>query len=282
MVCIIRWENSAGLLYLCIMHATGVLEKLPTLGIAPVQYYLCLGDERMLLNEFIGKPVHLRFTGRIFCSSCGKKTTKSFGDGFCYSCFMSAPESSPCIIHPELCRAHLGEGRDPEWEKRHHLQPHYVYLAQTSDVKVGVTRDTQIPTRWIDQGAAAALLLAELPYRQLAGEMEVALKAHFSDKTNWVKMLTNEPSVKQLVEEQQRVRTLLPEALQAYLIPDAQVMAIQYPVPMYPSSVKSISLDKIPDIQKKLAGIRAQYLYFDDHSVLNIRKHTGYEVDFSA
>jgi hypothetical protein len=31
------------------------------------------------------------------------------------------------------------------------------------------SRETQIPTRWIDQGANQALILAETPYRQLAG-----------------------------------------------------------------------------------------------------------------
>lgn len=264
------------------MKSGGIIEKMPTLRIDPVQYYLCLENDRILMNELIGSSIRLRFTGRIFCSSCGKQTPKSYGEGFCYPCFTSAPESAPCIIHPELCRAHLGEGRDVEWEKRHHLQPHFVYLAQTSEIKVGVTRDTQIPTRWIDQGAAAALILAELPYRQLAGEMEVILKNHFPDKTNWIKMLTNESCVKQLSDERLRVRELLPETLQQYLIADAQILQIHYPVPAYPDKVKSIGFDKLPQVEKILIGIRGQYLYFDDFSVLNVRKHSGYEIELSA
>src|SRR5690554_2826808 len=143
-------------------------------------------------NELIGKQISIHFTHNIFCKKCGNKTKTSFNQGFCYDCFKNAPESAECIIRPELCRAHLGEGRDVEWEERNHNQPHIVYLAASDVVKVGVTRGTQIPTRWIDQGANEAIKLAETPNRYLAGVLEVALKSEFTDKTNWRKMLRNE------------------------------------------------------------------------------------------
>src|SRR5580658_698700 len=133
------------------MRAIGVLDKMRTLYINPVQYFLELGPDKIAVNELLGKPIKLQWTGNIYCGVCGRKTYKSFGEGLCYNCFANAPENAECIVRPELCEAHLGKGRDPEWEQRHHNRPHYVYLALTNDVKVGVTRGDQIPTRWIDQ-----------------------------------------------------------------------------------------------------------------------------------
>src|ERR1700753_2604451 len=135
------------------MRAIGLLDKMRTSYINPVRYSLELGNDKIEVNELVGKNIRLQWTGNIYCGMCGKKTAKSFGEGMCYPCFVSAPENAECIIRPELCEAHLGKGRDPEWEHRHHFKPHYVYLALTNAVKVGVTREDQIPTRWIDQGA---------------------------------------------------------------------------------------------------------------------------------
>src|SRR5688572_27966152 len=143
----------------------GNISKMKTQLNDIVEYSLVLGDDRVGMNALLDQSISLTHTGRIFCVSCGKQTKKSFGQGFCYPCFMNSPDNAECIIKPELCRAHLGEGRDVEWEKNHHLQPHYVYLALSNEVKVGVTRNTQVPTRWIDQGASAAIIIAEVPYR---------------------------------------------------------------------------------------------------------------------
>ena len=147
--------------------------------------YLMPFEEPLAIHEHVGRWVELVFTGEIECLSCGKRIKKTYGEGACYPCFQKEASFSPCIVRPELCRAHLGEGRDPDWEVAHHAQPHVVYLAWTGALKVGVTRDTNIPTRWLDQGAGAAIRLAEVPYRQLAGEIEVAMKAHLSDRTQW-------------------------------------------------------------------------------------------------
>ena len=158
----------------------------------PIEYSLLLNGENLSVNSLIGKHIQLQHTGAIFCSSCGTKIKKTFQDGLCFKCFQSAPEASECILRPELCRAHLGEGRDIEWEQNNHNQPHVVYLAASDTVKVGVTRATQVPFRWMDQGAISAIRLAETPNRYEAGKLEVALKSFFTDKTNWQRMLKNE------------------------------------------------------------------------------------------
>lgn len=242
-----------------------------------VQYYLPLGEEYMHLNPLIGKRIELVFEGLINCVSCGAKTKKSFNQGFCYKCFMSAPESAPCIINPELCEAHLGKGRDVDWENRNHNQPHVVYLAKSSGVKVGVTRNTQIPTRWIDQGASEAIVLAEVPYRKLAGEIEVALKEHYSDKTNWQQMLKNIISELDLNESKEDcLQHYLPETYYDFISENDNIVTINYPVLEYPDKIKSISFDTKPVIDAVLTGIKGQYLFFEGGEVLNIRKHSGY------
>ena len=248
----------------------------------PVAYSLNFGDEVVEMNPLIGNKINLSFTGEIFCISCGKLTKKSFAQGFCYSCFISAPEAAECIIRPELCRAHEGEGRDIEWEKANHLQEHFVYLAVSSGLKVGVTRSTQIPTRWIDQGASSAILLAQVPNRYLAGCIEVALKEYISDKTNWQKMLKNEVADVDLEEEKSRMEDLLPRDLQDYIADSDEITHIEYPVENFPLKIKSVSFDKEPEISGTLEGIKGQYLYLDFDRVLNIRKHTGYVINLSA
>lgn len=243
-----------------------------------VIYHLELSD-LILMNELLGQELKLRWNGQIFCSSCGKITKRSFGDGFCYSCFTTAPEAAECIIRPELCRAHLGEGRDPEWEIRNHNVPHVVYLAASDIVKVGITRGEQVPTRWIDQGASAAVRLAETPNRYEAGVIEVALKSFFSDKTNWQRMLKNEVDENiDLVEEKWNLHDQLPSDLTTYFSENDEVTEISYPVIEFPHKVKSMTFDKDPVVQAKLMGIKGQYLIFDEGLVLNVRKHTGYKI----
>jgi hypothetical protein len=237
-------------------------------------------DESVLMNDLIGKQITLRWNGQLICSTCGKQTKKSFGDGHCYTCFVSAPEAAECIIRPELCRAHLGEGRDITWEQLHHNVPHIVYLAASDCVKVGVTRATQIPTRWIDQGASAAICLAETPNRYEAGLLEVALKDFFTDKTNWQRMLKNEIDESiDLVEEKWTIYDQLPSDLTQFFSENDAVQSFSYPVLAYPEKVTSLSFEKTPDIQGELVGIKGQYLLFKGGQVLNMRKHTGYVVE---
>ncbi|MEM9832974.1 MAG: DUF2797 domain-containing protein [Bacteroidota bacterium] len=264
------------------MNHEGNLRKMSTRLTAPVEYTLLLNEEELAVNELIGKEISLRFDGQINCINCGRLTKKSFAQGFCYPCFKKSPQNSECIIRPELCRAHLGEGRNLDWEKKHHLQPHIVYLAQTDVVKVGVTRSTQVPTRWIDQGAWKATPIASVPYRYLAGAIEVALKAHFTDKTNWRNMLKDETNDElSLATFQQQVQEFIPQEFSEYYIADAPITEIEYPVLNYPNKVKSISLDKQPEIEGRLTGIRGQYWLLGDGRVFNVRNHGGYYVYLS-
>ena len=265
------------------MQALGLLDKMPTSYQNPVQYFLKLGNEEIDMNSLIGSQISLRFTGNIYCGVCGKKTYKSFGEGLCYDCFANSPDNAECILRPELCLAHENKGRDVEWEIKHHLKPHYVYLALVNETKVGVTRDTQIPTRWIDQGANKAIILAETPYRQLAGEIEVGLKEYLTDKTHWSKMLRNEFNTEiDLLKEKERIEDILPEEFQQYISPNNEILEMHYPVLEYPKKVTSLSFDKQKEINMKLIGIRAQYLILEGGHVINIRKHSGYEIELSA
>lgn len=266
------------------MNAQGHLNKMHTELAEPVRYRLELGDEVSVdLNHLIGQAFQLRHTGTIHCTLCGRRSNKSFGDGMCYPCFRDAPQASPCIIRPELCEGHLGRGRDVEWEQRHHVQPHFVYLAITSGLKVGVTRDEQIPTRWIDQGAWRAIRLCQTPNRFVAGQIEVSLKAHISDRTQWQRMLKNiYPTDVDLLAEKRRLGALLADELAAHRSEDDEITELSYPVRAYPPKVKSVNLDKTPEVQGTLWGIKGQYLMLQDGRVLNVRKHSGYEVELEA
>lgn len=235
--------------------------------------------EKVNADSIIGKKINIVHSGKINCSNCGVKTKKTYMDGLCYKCFQSSPKASPCVLRPELCRAHLGEGRDVEWEEKNHNQPHIVYLAASDVVKVGVTRKTQIPTRWIDQGANMTVVLAETPNRFIAGQIEVALKQEFTDKTNWRKMLTNDiDNSIDLSEVKWELEELLPEDISQYITDDDDVFDFNYPVEQYPEKVKSLNLLKTPEFEGVLKGIKGQYLIFDNGFVFNVRKHTAFDV----
>ncbi len=264
------------------MQYEGNILKMKTELFQPVNYILPIGDEKVEMNALIGKKIRMRFDGRINCISCGKQTKTSFGQGFCYSCLQTAPEASESVMRPELSKAHLGIARDMEWAEKHDLIGHIVYLAVSSEVKVGVTRNHQVPTRWIDQGASFAIKLAKTPNRHIAGIIEVFLKDHFTDKTNWRAMLKNEIlSDFNLLQEKEKVLELLPGELRKYTETDDSITEIVYPVEKYPAAINSIGFDKMPDIEGILNGIKGQYLILDDDKVLNIRKHNGYYIQLS-
>ncbi len=248
-----------------------------------IRYQLVLDGEAVSMNDLIGKNVTLTYQNQINCIACGKKTSKSFAQGFCYNCFQTAPEAEDCVLHPEKCRAHLGEARDISFAQEHCLIPHYVYLAVSSGIKVGITRNTQIPTRWIDQGASKAIILAVVPNRHIAGVMEVFLKDYFSDKTNWRSMLKNEIATDiDILEQKQKAVNLLPGELRKYVIEDAKVWELEYPVNTFPKKPQSISFDKQTELSGHLEGIKGQYLLFDQDRVINLRKHNGYLVSITS
>ena len=260
---------------------SGNLRKMQTRLEGVAQYTLTLDDVPIDMNARIGETIKLTFDGTINCIACGRKTKKSFGQGFCYPCFRNAPEASECIIRPELCRAHEGEARDMDWAERHCLVEQIVYLARSSAIKVGITRASQMPTRWIDQGATDAIVFARVPNRYTAGLVEVAMKEHLTDRTNWQRMLKNEVIDADLVETKASLIDTLDAELRQYIDADDTVCAINYPVDRYPVKVKSVGFDKDAEIEGLLAGIKGQYLIFDDNRVLNVRKHNGYRISLS-
>ncbi len=266
------------------MKATGNLLKMKTASIGnEIRYQLSLDALDIDMNALIGKHVSFRFENQINCIACAKKTSKSFGQGFCYSCFQTAPQAGECILHPEKCKAQMGEARDMEWSVSHCLIPHYVYLAVASGVKVGVTRHTQIPTRWIDQGAWKGIILAETPNRHIAGTIEVFLKKYYSDKTNWRSMLKDHRAEAiDLLNEKSKALALLPHELKKYASVANDIWELNYPVETFPSAPQSVTFDKETQVSGRLNGIKGQYLLLDEDRVLNIRRHSGYLVTVEA
>jgi hypothetical protein len=258
---------------------SGIIEKMHVSNAEKVQYHFNFAPE-ICVNDLIGKSIRLKWTGKLICAGCGKQV-KSVMMGFCFKCGQDAPEAAECILRPELCRAHLGEGRDVEWEQKNHNRPHVVYLTASDVVKVGVTSDRNMQTRWMDQGAVESIVLAETPNRYTAGLIEVALKSHYSDKTNWQRMLKGERDESiDLIDEKGIIEDLLPFDLRDYISDNDEIFTFEYPVENYPQKVKSINLEKTSEYSGKLVGIKGQYLIFEDDSVINLRKYSAFELEF--
>jgi hypothetical protein len=257
----------------------GVLVKMKTELNNPIRYYLTFPSMFVRVNELIGKTITFTHTGYC-CLNCGSNET-IFRQGFCKRCFFETPTAGDWIMRPELSQAHLDiEDRDLAYEKKAQLQPHVVYLAVSSGLKVGVTRKTQVPTRWIDQGAHQTIPIVEVPNRYLAGITEVALKEHYNDKTNWRRMLTQDPSQMDLVAERDRALQWLPQEVNPYIktTENDATLFLQFPLEQPPTKVKSVNLTKSKMHSGKLVGIKGQYLVFADQSVMNVRSHEGVSV----
>lgn len=270
------------------IDVTGRLRKMPVEAGDPVTYTIAVGDTRIPLNELIGRPVRFDFGGVIRCIHCDRTTKKSFNQGFCYPCFRKLAACDSCIMSPEKCHYHLGTCREPEWGETHCMVEHVVYLANSSGLKVGITRASQVPTRWIDQGAVDAIPMVRVATRYLAGLVEVACKAHVADRTNWRTMLKGDIPELDLENERRRMLELIagdlevlrnahgPESIHAV---DESGLGLSYPVQVWPEKIKAHNLDKTPEVEGVLEGIKGQYLILDT-GVINIRKFTGYEVRF--
>lgn len=271
---------------------TGALRKMETQLAEPVHYRLNLGEQQALdMNPLIGQPILLEWTGSINCLACGRKTKKSFNQGYCYPCFTRLPQCDSCIVKPEKCHYHAGTCRDPAWGERNCFAPHIVYLANSSGVKVGITRRQQIPTRWIDQGAIQALPILEVDNRLHSGLLEQVFATHVSDKTNWRAMLKGQVDPLDLRAERDRLFDLCAEALDALrqefgaeairALPEQAPVSIDYPVIEYPHKVSTFNLDKDPRVAGTLMGIKGQYLILDT-GVINLRKYGAYQISLSA
>ena len=254
----------------------------------PLRYFLPLDGVLLPMNELIGRRLSIRASAGITCVGCGKASAKSFNQGYCYRCFIKLAACDLCIMKPETCHHHLGTCREPAWGERHCMIPHVVYLANSTGLKVGITRETQIPTRWIDQGAAQALPIFRVATRRLSGLIETALAEHVADKTKWQSLVKGEYAPLDLRAERDRLLAVAAEAIAGIADAhpgqverlDAEVLELNYPVERYAPKAKSLSPEK-EEASGVLTGIKGQYLLFDT-GVLNVRKFTGHDWEITV
>ncbi|MBL6746846.1 MAG: DUF2797 domain-containing protein [Pseudomonadales bacterium] len=271
--------------------AQGIIRKMRTRLEQPVSYGARFGDEEVPLNPFLEKEIKLHYKGNIFCVHCGRKSSKSFNQGYCYPCFQSLAQCDSCIIHPERCHFEQGSCREPAWGEKYCMQDHIVYLANSSGLKVGITRATQVPTRWIDQGATQALAVMRVRSRLQSGVLEVMFKQHVADKTNWRDMLKGAAVELDMAAERDRLLAECQGAISELedqfgffaisKLSGIEPVSIEYPVAQYPEKISSFNFDKDPEVSGKLLGIKGQYLILDG-GVINLRRFSGYEVELSA
>lgn len=252
----------------------------------PVQYSLPMGTEDVPLNAFLGKTFKLEFAGEITCTHCGRKIKKTFSQGHCYPCFSQLASCDRCIVQPELCHFANGTCREPEWGEANCMQPHTVYLANSSSLKVGITRGIEPVYRWIDQGATQGLAIRRVGTRLESGQVEVALKDYVADKTNWRKMLQGSAEARDLLAERDAILGQHEGAssdapFPGVAIEDAEPIEIEYPVNEYPTKIVSHNFDKNPVFEGTLNGIKGQYLILDT-GVVNVRKYGGYHLQFAG
>ncbi|WP_280291770.1 DUF2797 domain-containing protein [Pseudomonas sp. BN417] len=269
----------------------GALSKMSVRLEAPVQYGFRLGEAEIAANPLIGKQLRLEFLGAIHCIHCGRKTKKSFSQGYCYPCFTKLAQCDSCIVSPEKCHYEQGTCREPEWGERFCMTDHVVYLANSSGIKVGITRASQVPTRWIDQGATQALPIVRVATRQQSGFVEDLLRSQVADRTNWRAMLKGEAPALDLAAIRDQLFDSCAEGLRALQdrfglqaiqpVSDVLPIEINYPVDAYPTKVVSFDLDKTPVVEGTLRGIKGQYLILDT-GVINLRKYTAYQLAISA
>ncbi|WP_026958195.1 DUF2797 domain-containing protein [Aliagarivorans taiwanensis] len=269
----------------------GHLDKMRVELDSPVNYFMRLDEQEVPLNDYLGKTVRFEFKQAIHCSACGKKTKKSYSQGHCFVCMKKLARCDMCILKPETCHFAQGTCREPEWGEQHCMIPHYVYLSNTSGLKVGITRENQLPTRWIDQGATQALAIAKVSSRHVSGLLEIAIAEHVADKTNWRAMLKGEQVDIDLSAEADRLLETVAPAIEQItlergaeaieLLAQRENVAIDYPVLEYPSKITSFNLDKAPLVEGTLMGIKGQYLLLDT-GVINIRKFSSYQVEWQC
>lgn len=256
-------------------------------GIA--QYQLKCGDEWLDMNALIGRDIRLTFSGEINCIHCGRRTNKSFNQGYCFPCVKRLARCDTCIIKPEKCHYDEGTCREPEWGQANCMQAHFVYLANTGAIKVGITRHVSdgVSSRWIDQGATQAMPIYRVQSRKASGLVEVIIAQHIADKTNWRTMLKGDYPEIDLSDAWQRLKPAVNEELETlkqqlgmHAITElrSEAVTIHYPVMKYPAKVKSINFDKQPIVSGQLLGIKGQYLMLNEDRVLNIRNASGYQI----
>jgi hypothetical protein len=271
--------------------ASGRLAKMSIEKTEPLSYHLNIGDEKIGMNAYIGKDIRIISNGEIRCAHCQRRTNKSFNQGYCFPCFKKLAQCDRCMMSPELCHFSKGTCREPDWAEQFCMQEHIVYLANSSGLKVGITRHTQVPTRWMDQGAIQALPIISVSTRQLSGLVEVIMKEWVADKTNWRKMLKHDVEEMDLAQERDKLFELAKDVLadlrlqfpddKINLIEAADTWQFEYPSSQWPEKIKTFNLEKQNIVEGKLLAIKGQYLILDS-GCFNVRKHTSFDVSLSA
>ena len=276
------------------MAITGKVRKMraKVLDNASVNYELPLSDNTISMNELIGNHIEVQWTKKINCIHCDRPTKKSFNQGYCFPCVQRLAQCDTCIIKPELCHYDQGTCREPQWGETNCLKDHFVYLSNTGNIKVGITRfaDQLVSSRWLDQGATQALAILRVQNRLVSGLVEKAIGKHIGDKTNWRTMLKGNYATHDLEEKRDELLALAREdldeisdeyGLSAIQYISGNSVEITYPVIQHPEKIKSINLDKEFGFSGVLLGIKGQYLLLDQDRVINVRKYAGYELTFN-
>lgn len=241
-----------------------------------------------------GMHIMLKHTGRYQCVSC-KKILKKIYSGFCYVCLTQKAMADTCVMAPNRCHYLKGTCREPKWGENFCFKPHFIYLAYTDKFKVGLTRQTHIPYRWMDQGATIAAILSKVTSRYQAGMIEKSLMEILSDKSHWQNMLksgNSRPSKEDFLNKWLEVQDWLKKKIQAHpdlivetsselhiskeieILNAPEIFEMDYPLDFIPEKIKSVSLEKEPIVSDEIIGIKGQYLIFRDR-VLNVRSHEG-------
>lgn len=273
---------------------SGYLRMLYHRELKPVNYYFKVvnykssrgndyTEEKISLNEFVGKKIKLEFSGEIRCVDCGSVTKKTFGGGSCYNCFQSLASNDMCIMRPSQCHFHLNTCREPEWGKDNCFKPHIVYLANTTGLKVGITKENPYSKRWVDQGARQGLPIFRVQSRKDSGILEDELSKFVSDKASWQQLISSDSQSVDLIEESKKLFSQIDISKKGFEpeILSPEVTEIVYPVLSYPSKKVSLKPDPNKPLESILIGIKGQYLLFEEGG-MNIRSLEGYSVRLST
>lgn len=264
----------------------GRLRQLAASPGRPVRYRIELdeGDERshaLGLNSLLGGSLQITFTQSISCCYCGAGTPRSYGGGYCYDCFRTLARCDLCVVSPDRCHFAAGTCREPQWGQAFCMQPHVVYLANSSGPKVGITRQGGELTRWIDQGARQGLVVATADTRRQAGLLEVAIARQINDRTDWRALLHRDtrPIDLPALRDSLRPRTALPAG--TAWVEDGIVQTVVFPVAAYPRRLVQLDFESGGALGGRLLGIKGQYLLFE-HGAFNVRRYRGYHVRLEA
>ena len=246
--------------------------------ITVVEYALLLDEQRISLSAQVGQSIRLKFLGQSTCGNCHVSVNKLEGGGYCKNCFFSLARCDRCFVSPERCHFAQGTCREPQWGESYCMQPHVVYLANSSGPKVGITRADRNFYRWLSQGAVQGMVIAHAKTRRDAGLLEVAIKSKVSDKTNWRRMVSMQPQNLDLLQLARQLQSAieLPEGTQWVSAMIGHDLA--YPIQSHAPAQRLIISETNPELLDNLHGIKGQYLLLSQ-GAFNVAAHGGMTVE---